>query len=58
MKQLVENILVIGSIALILWVGASYMEIVCKNLTESPQYSKHNIIINVTENFITEGIEK
>lgn len=49
LKKMTENILVISAIALILWMGVSYLEIICKNLDDNPQYSKHNIIVNVTE---------
>ena len=49
LKKMVENIIVIGSIALILWMGVSWIEICTKNLSENPQYNENNFWVNAIE---------
>ena len=49
MKKFVENIAIGISIILLVWVGLSYGEILCKNLKSNPQYSEYNVIVNMVE---------
>ena len=49
MKKFIENIVIGISIILLVWIGLSYGEILCKNLKPNPQYSEHNVIINIAE---------
>lgn len=49
MKKLVSNLLVVVSAAMLIWIGTSYVEIICKNTSPNPKYSDNNVIINVVE---------
>lgn len=46
MKKLLSNLLLIISVLFLLWFGISYGEIICKNTSPNPKYSKNNIIVN------------
>ena len=58
MKKLLENTMVIISIALILWMGASWCEICLKNTNENPEYSDHNFWVNALELYEEKGVER
>lgn len=49
MKKLVSNLIAISMVVVMAWGILSYIEIMCKNLDENPQYSDYNIIVNFTE---------
>ena len=49
MKKLVSNLLVVISVAMLIWIGTSYVEIICKNTSPNPEYSDNNVIVNVVE---------
>ena len=49
MKKLLSNVLVTISVAMLIWIGMSYVEIICKNTTPNPKYDDNNIIVNVVE---------
>lgn len=49
MKKLLSNVLVTISVAMLIWIGMSYVEIVCKNTSPNPKYDDNNIIVNVVE---------
>lgn len=46
--HIIDTILVIIAICLLLWAGASYIEILCKNLTPNPVYSPINFFSLIT----------
>lgn len=46
-RKFVSNIMVALSIILYMWLGVSYGEIVIKNTSPNPEYSKNNIIVNL-----------
>lgn len=49
MSKFIDKICVGILITFILWIGASYVEILCKNLDQNPEYSDYNIIVYFTE---------
>lgn len=40
--KIIATTLIVASIAMLIWVSASYVEVCCKNLTEAPTYSNWN----------------
>lgn len=52
---MLKKIVAIASIALILWMGASWAEICGKNLKINPEYSKYNFWVNTVELFEERG---
>jgi len=44
-KRTISALLLILSIALILWFGCSYIEVISKNLEPNPEYSKYNFFV-------------
>lgn len=49
MKKFIATITCIISAIVVIWTVASFMEIVCNNLDENPEYSEKNIIIQLVE---------
>lgn len=47
--KFVGNLLTILTVIFMLWCGVSYGEILCKNTSPNPKYSKNNIIVNMIE---------
>jgi len=47
--KIIENVVLVISIAVILWVFASWAEVVSKNLTPNPTYSSWNAWVILTE---------
>ena len=47
--KIIENVVLVISIAVILWVFASWAEVVSKNLTPNPTYSSWNAWVLITE---------
>jgi hypothetical protein len=48
-KRCISNIICIISATTLLWMVASYVEIICKNTQHNPTYSSTNIIVNIFE---------
>ena len=48
-NRIYSNILRVAAVVVSIWLVASYFEIVFKNTTENPQYSKANMIVNFVE---------
>lgn len=48
MEKMFNIFVIIGTILLIIF-GVCYVEILMKNLTENPQYSDWNILVNLIE---------
>jgi len=49
MKKLLSGLLVTISVAMLIWIGISYIEIICKNMSPNPEYNDNNIIVNAVE---------
>ena len=49
MKKFIEKAICAISAITLIWVAASYVEIISKNLDENPEYSKGNIIVQLVE---------
>lgn len=49
MKKLIDKILTIACVVFLIWGFLSWAEICCKNLSENPQYSEYNMIVNFSE---------
>lgn len=49
MKKLLSGLLVTISVAMLIWIGMSYIEIICKNTSPNPEYNDNNIIVNAVE---------
>ena len=57
--KILSKIITVTSIIIMLWFAASYIEIVCKNLTPNPEYSNHNVIVNLTKRALKyHGLDK
>lgn len=52
MKKICFNIYMIITAVILIWMAASFMEILSKNTTENPTYSEGNIIIRIAEEAI------
>lgn len=49
MKKLCFNIYIVITAIILVWMMASFVEIISKNTTENPTYSEGNIIIRIAE---------
>lgn len=49
-KTLIENLLVLISVIMLLWLAASYLEIVFQNLDAPERYSEWNLIQIMADN--------
>lgn len=47
--KIIENVVLVISIAFILWVGTSWAEVVSKNLKPNPTYHEWNAFVLMTE---------
>lgn len=47
--KIIENVVLVISIAVILWVFASWAEVVSKNLTPNPTYNEWNAFVLMAE---------
>lgn len=46
-KKIFNNVITIIAIIVLIWFVLSYIEIISKNLSLHPQYSKFNVIVNL-----------
>ena len=48
-KKFITNMLCIASAIVLIWMMASFVEIICKNTDPNPTYSEGNIIVQIIE---------
>lgn len=46
-KKCITNMLYITSVIILIWMVASYVEIICKNTDPNPTYSEANLIVQI-----------